>query len=229
MKIAVVADTHVKEKNNDYHLLIDLLENLTKEDFDFIVLLGDIFEFYCDSEKKLSESVSDFVNFLERISRDKKIVLIEGNHEFGVSIKGVKIEPFQWSVKIAGQKVIFTHGDVIASLNPLFPPVRGLLHSEKFVNLLCPLLPSTLLWKVAMKISSNSRNNGKIDSEEVNRRLKKFFLIHDEASYVAAHSHRSFFVQNGKRFLIVVGAWYMEHNYAIITDKRIEIKKWEKK
>lgn len=93
--------------------------------------------------------------------------------------------------------------------------------------MLCPLFPPKLLWYIAVKLSSSSRKKAKIDSDEINRRLTKFFKISDDYDMIiTAHSHKYYFLKEGRRSFVAIGPWYDEFQFCIIEGEDIKLKRW---
>jgi predicted phosphodiesterase len=230
MKIAVVADAHIRDDLGEVKQFSKLLNYLVNEKFEKIILLGDIFDFYCDNNRKLHPAVKELAEVIESTSEKVELYFIEGNHEFGIYLKGVKIFRNFLSLKCNGKKCFFSHGHEYASLNPFSPFLNFISHSPMFSSLVTRIFPPSMLWKVAVRLSTHSRLNGKIGSEEINRRLQKYLDIFDDYDFIFfAHSHLKTVKRKGKKILITVGAWCNNRDYCVVEDNRIRFEKWVEK
>ncbi len=127
MKIAIVADVHIKTSRDlQYIKLINSLKSLDKECTD-LFFLGDIFDLMVGASCKYFIKYSDFWDTLEKIIRSGiKIHYFEGNHDFhlqklfttfctarSISFNQLLIYKNNTTINSHGKTIFFAHGDTI--------------------------------------------------------------------------------------------------------------------
>ncbi len=227
-KTVVVADAHIRDNNTNLTSFLELLQSIERDgEVERVILLGDIFDFYCDNKRKLSPAVTTLISAIERCGEKCETILVEGNHEFGIRLRKIQVFKRFFSYRENGRRFFFSHGDEFASFQPHIPFIRAFFHMSLLSSIACNLVPNKLIWSIAVKISQKSRSSGKIDGNTINRRLAKFFSVTDNGDIVIfAHSHRRFVKRSGKKIIVGIGAWYENLHYAIIDKERIVLKKW---
>ncbi len=230
-KVVVVADSHIRDNDDNLVTFLKFLESLEQEPTPIkLILLGDIFDFYCDSRRKLSTPINLLIRALEKCAQKCEVIFVEGNHEFGIRLKNVSVFRRCYKLARGGKKFLFLHGDEFAAYKITFPFLRGILHSCLTASFLCHLLPSKLIWPIAVKISQKSRTSGKLNSDTINKRLIKLFIMRAESDIIIfAHSHKRSIVFRDGKLIVSIGAWYEDFHYAIIEDKKLFLTKWEEK
>ena len=110
--IIVVSDVHLGHERCNRDSFTDFVRYLTEKDFDYLVLLGDVIDFWRrDPNNVLSEN-KDILNELAEINAKKYYVL--GNHDYTLpGIKGQNLEfTFRKTLSLeSGHKTFkFIHG-----------------------------------------------------------------------------------------------------------------------
>lgn len=105
----VISDIHLDSSVSQPKKVIQLLESYS---FRKLILLGDVFESL--NFEKLSPEGWELLTYLGKLSRDKKIRWVEGNHDQGLShlvgaLVGARIEKvYQWQYQ--KEKYLAIHG-----------------------------------------------------------------------------------------------------------------------
>ncbi len=231
MKIVVVADAHIRKDNKTYRDLMVFLEKVEASSPDLLLLMGDIFDFYCDSIKNITPEIEKVIERLSLLGKKFPVVFIEGNHEFGGRIPEVDIFRRGFVlITSRGKKFYFTHGDELSSFNPLFPFIRAAFHSPFLATIFCPLVPVKILRKIAFRLSDKSRANSRVAGDIINCRWRKILITLTEYDIlVTAHSHTPSMCRLHNRFCINIGSWDNQRSYSLISEEKIQVKKWKEK
>ncbi len=127
MKRIVISDLHIGSKFYKSQLLLDFLKS---EDYDELILAGDIIDFI-----KIPVFTKRCLEIAKSIDYTKKIVYIVGNHDEGlINLVGQKIGNVEfkkkYEFKSKNRKFRIEHGDDYD---------RGVLHNKIFVKFLSVL------------------------------------------------------------------------------------------
>jgi UDP-2,3-diacylglucosamine hydrolase len=212
MKFVAISDVHIKEKGDDsYHLFLQFLRHPLTQQSDKIFLLGDIFDLLVGGHLeyyKRFESLFDEIVSL--IKSGKKVIQLEGNHDFHFVdliyfIKNkhqLKDEDWLYSTEpvfLNSEGIMLAHGDEIEIENPKYQQYRSLIRSD-FINLLAnTLVPFRIVDKIGRRASEKSREvnsnryDGHSDNEKVKERFRRMFkelqVEHQLKNLVCGHSH----------------------------------------
>ena len=124
MKRVVISDLHIGSK---FYKSKELLEFLQTEDYDELVLAGDIIDFI-----KIPVFTKRCLEIASSIDYSKRIIYIVGNHDDGlIELVGSKIGNVEfmkrYDFESSGRKFRIEHGDEYD---------RGVLHNRIFVKIL---------------------------------------------------------------------------------------------
>lgn len=107
--ILIISDLHLGSSVSQAGKALELLKSYS---FDKLILLGDVFESM--NFNKLTKECWDFLNYIGKISKDKKVRWVIGNHDEGLSrifgsLMDAKIyETYIWQYK--QEKYLAIHG-----------------------------------------------------------------------------------------------------------------------
>jgi len=110
-----IADSHYNKKNQDFlHLLkrIDKGEVFTSQ----IFLIGDNFDFLSGESKYFILQNKEVIDILNKLSLEKEIIYLEGNHDYNLQrlfpkIKVIKIGNQPFIIKFEDKTIALSHGD----------------------------------------------------------------------------------------------------------------------
>ncbi len=198
MKIIFIADAHLRGIDDpNQQDLASFLSWLTAEDRrpDKLVLLGDLFDFWTGGCSVVYDHYKPVLDALLRLKdAGVKVIYLEGNHDFSMGsffTKDLGAEVFTsfHEIDIEGKRTFLAHGDICDdSLG--YRLWRWLIRSI-FFKALISILPDKTTWKIAKKLSGNSRRNP-IRSRELERRFKGFArekIAEGFDNVILAHTH----------------------------------------
>ena len=113
-KTWVVSDVHLRKKDPRGEILANFIRNSTADN---IVLLGDIFDIWIGKSEELERIHSMVVHALITESGRRRIIYVEGNHDFHLVWLDEKtnvIRATEIEVKINGDIFFFSHGDIFS-------------------------------------------------------------------------------------------------------------------
>ena len=161
--LVVVSDIHLQSPDDARgRQLLAVLDQLAAEPPEYLVLLGDIFDFCLGSHPFFQQKFAPIGQALGRVAEaGSKVVFIEGNHEFkmiDLPWPGVEvIENGTYTVGLkSGVKVQMAHGDMIYS-HRRYKAFRRLVKSS-LVTGIARYLPGPWMDGLATKGSEVSRS-----------------------------------------------------------------------
>lgn len=120
--LLVVSDIHLNHVGDDRsQLLLELLDGVSKSEVEYLVLMGDIFDFCLGSHPYFQKKFAPIGRALEKVvASGTRVIYLEGNHEFKLTSlpwKGVQVIPEgTYSIRLkTGETVQMAHGDLIYS------------------------------------------------------------------------------------------------------------------
>lgn len=160
--LLVVSDIHLNHVEDDRsRLLLNLLEGASRSEVEYLVLMGDIFDFCLGSHPYFQKKFRTIGKALERlVESGTQVIYLEGNHEFKLASlpwKGVQvISEGTHTIRLkSGHTVQMAHGDLIYSHN-MYRAFRQLVKSP-VVTGIARLLPGAWMDRLATKSSEVSR------------------------------------------------------------------------
>ena len=218
MKTVVIADIHLKRKDDNKDAVVKFLKNIVVK-YDKLIILGDFFEFWFGFKDIIIYDYFEILHeFKNLINKNIDIIYIEGNHDFclGDFIEhlGVKIFSESYQFEINDKKFLAIHGDTINIENDKFyAKLRKFLRSN-FAIFLMNNLPVSLILKIADKFSNASRKY--LYKEHNLKNIIKSFKYKEEYDIVlSGHFHQNFSFEN----FYIIGDWKEQLNYLTIDDK----------
>ncbi len=160
--LLVVSDIHLNHaEDNRSQLLLNLLKGASQSEVEYLVLMGDIFDFCLGSHPYFQRKFSPIGKALEQVVESgTQVIYLEGNHEFKLASlpwKGVQvISEGTHTIRLkSGDTVQMAHGDLIYSHN-MYRAFRQVVKSP-LVTGIARLLPGAWMDKLATKSSEVSR------------------------------------------------------------------------
>ncbi len=176
MSIAIISDVHIKpNRNNEQEILLKFLSNEKVVNASKIVLLGDIFDFFCGPHKQfinIYPAIFKRIQFL--LENGSVIYYFEGNHDVHIESffrkyfskfyqeKKLIIEQYSLDFNINGKKYYFSHGDELEPNSEAYQKYKAFILSKPIKILAEKIMPYFILSKLAQKASDASRNRGRL-------------------------------------------------------------------
>lgn len=222
--IAVVADCHVEEQDQD--ALCSTLQTIAKQRPRQLVLLGDIFERWTDTPRSVAKAQSLFTTLRTMAEGGTRIVMIRGNREV---IADRRLEtalkaPLQGvsTITLERQRIAFLHGEQLFDE----PGLRALtitLHGFWMFPLL-HALPGKVLDAATHLIRSFSRERNRRRVHTYRASRLRPLSLHGVHHLVLGHVHRALQLQGKTMNFTVVAPWTAKQPrwLAIHADGRFE-------
>ncbi len=222
MKAIFLADAHLRDPDSPaYRDLLNFFGQLPA-DLDRLFLLGDLFDFWHGYRDVVFTVYVPVLAALEKLSRcGVGIGFYAGNHEIscGPALEklGSCTNHFD-VVELGTEKLYLTHGDQLDPDDHGYHLWRALVRSRPLLGII-DLLPASLTWKAASRLSRQSRSHG--DSSKaippgVYRRCAGL-LEQEVTALVCGHFHQArcevFSTSSGPRPAYFLGAWERDRSY----------------
>ena len=225
MKSIFLADAHLRNpKDKAYRDLLIFLQKLPN-DLDNLFILGDFFDFWHGFKDVVFSAYVPILAALEELS-DKgiKISFFAGNHEisFGPYLQKIgSCYDNKTIIEIDGQKIYLAHGDRLNPDDHLYRLWCACIRNPLTLKLI-DVLPSSLVWKVAGRLSHGSRSYNSIKKIIPAQVLTSCATIleRDISALIIGHFHQArqetFTTEQGPKPLYLLGDWLNERSYLIL-------------
>jgi UDP-2,3-diacylglucosamine hydrolase len=161
--LLVVSDIHLNHPGDDRSKkLLQVLEGAAQSEVEYLVFMGDIFDFCLGSHPYFQRKFAPIGEALEKVARSgTQVIYLEGNHEFKLAAlpwKGVQVvEEGTHTIRLkSGEIVQMAHGDLIYS-HRRYRSFRWLVKSS-LVTAIARFLPGAWMDGLATKGSEVSRS-----------------------------------------------------------------------
>lgn len=217
MKISITSDVHVMAQDEDAGK--KFLQNFLYNDYvvnsDVIVFLGDIFDIMIGPKTQYLKRYHFFFEAIKKLaSEGKKIVYIEGNHDFHIekvfkelNTNNIEVISKRFVLEDAGKKIAFEHGDELDLDNVAYQKWKKIYSSKTMKFLVSFLIPHFVIDNIGKMASSNSKEksskefNFDKEKEKYREHFKRYHTP-DIDIYVMGHTHiRDEFIDNNKVYL----------------------------
>ncbi len=191
-------------------------------------------EFWAGDHPILRREYSEILNCLENFKkRGKRIVYLEGNHDFLLGDffkKELNAEIFSdyYIESINGLKFYFAHGDFVNPLDISYLFLRKLLRSFLF-RFILKVIPFGFIWKMGNFFASIGQNNWGSPDPKIKDGLRNFAerqFKKDIDVVVLAHLHFPEHIrvnQDGRECLYLnVGGWKPNLYYLVYDREKFE-------
>ena len=163
MKTLIFSDVHLKvapESKKDHAEFISFLRGIDPAEFDRIIVLGDLFDFWFEYKHVV---FSGYFNVLRAFAdlRDQgvELHLVCGNHDFwaGRFIRDelkMHIHPIDYRCSFGDRRVLFIHGDGMNPEDVAYRIYKRIVRSRLAIWLFSMLHPDWAMW--IAKVTSNA-------------------------------------------------------------------------
>lgn len=257
MRAIFLSDTHLRQDTADnYRFLLQFFHDLQKDirvsaeagertsascgrPIDALYLMGDFFDFWFCKGDRYYPGFGRIIQTLKEI-RDLgvQIHLFEGNHDFFladyfVNRLGIAVYRDDASIDLDGRRFYVAHGDLVDQSNRSYLLLRKFLRS-RFVYALQRMLPSRLLWRIALISSDTSKAMWEQTGKRLNDKMCRYALDVCGKGYdgvILGHSHQplvwEFSVSGEQKVLVTLGDWLTHRSYLDYTDGRFNLRYYE--
>lgn len=216
MKIAVTSDVHITNTNDaGKKFILNFLNHHKVMNADYIIFLGDIFDIMIGPKKQYIKKYHFFFQrILELASQGKKIIYLEGNHDFHLSEVFNSLENENITVvreifvlRDNDKTISFEHGDELDLENEAYKKWKNIYSSKTMKILVKYFVPHAFIDFIGNKASSNSKKKGskKFNYEEEKQKYRKHFNNFQKENidiHVMGHTHiKDEYEVNGKVYL----------------------------
>jgi UDP-2,3-diacylglucosamine hydrolase len=260
MRAIFLSDAHLRQDTaENYRLLLQFFDGLQKEirgqadaggktsaspvlagrPIDALYLMGDFFDFWFAKGECYYPGFDRIIRSLQDMKeRGVQIHLFEGNHDFFLDDffadrLGFKVYQNDASIDLDGHRIYVAHGDLVDRSNRGYLLLRKILRS-RLVYFLQGILPSRLLWQIALLSSNTSKAMWAQTGKRLTDKMCRFALDtcaegHD--GVILGHSHQplvwEFSVAGERKVLVTLGDWLSHRSYLDYTDGRFSLKYYE--
>jgi len=222
MKAIFLADAHLRDPGNPaYRDLLKFLDQLPA-DLDRLYLLGDFFDFWHGYRDVVFRAYVPVLAALEKLAgRGVEIGFFAGNHEISCGPALEKLGFCVGDFRIVGfgrETLYLTHGDQLDPEDSGYRRWRRLVRSRALLALV-DLLPTSLTWRIADRLSRKSRAHGclcKTIPPAVYRRCAAL-LKQEVTGLICGHFHQArcefFTTPQGPKPACFLGAWEKDRAY----------------
>ena len=167
-----------------------------------------------------------------------QIHIFEGNHDFFLedffaNRLGFFVYRDDASIDLDGRRFYLAHGDLVDQSNRGYLLLRKFLRS-RFVYTLQKILPSRLLWRIAMITSETSKTMWAESGKRLNDKMCRFALDVCAGRYdgvILGHSHEPlvwrFSISGEEKVLVTLGDWLTYRSYLDYRDGEFHLKYYE--
>ncbi len=163
VKLVAVSDIHIITQDDDRAKALRELLKQTRASYrlEYLVLLGDIFDFYFGRGSYFEDKFQAIKEDIALIAQmGTKVIYLQGNHEFGLehaSWPGVEfVTDKTYVAKLQdGREIALTHGDLLFESGH-YKTYLKLVRSQVFIFLVS-LLPQGWLDRLCLAVSKASR------------------------------------------------------------------------
>ncbi len=228
--IIIIADFHLNLYDKRTSQVIKFFDEIVSN-YKNIIILGDFFEFYTTFPEVFPEGYFDILYLLKKLSFDKKIFYIEGNHDFNLKdFFNIIVFPEKFDFQFNNKKIVAFHGDTIDKNDKRYRFLRKFLRSS-LAKFLMDNLPPYIVLKIAKKLSSSSEKY--LRKKEEPEFFKNFFIesaiIKENFDIlISGHFHvNDSFKIDKKEIYLLKGIEGNEINYIHLSDEGIEYRVWK--
>lgn len=223
MRSIFFSDLHIKAPGDSACKLFQkLCESAEVESATHIFLLGDIFDLLIGEHHAYFEKYHLFFNnIVKLLDSNKKIIYLEGNHDFHfknslaqyLKSKTSKAENFQYltngiNFEFSNMNYYICHGDEVDDTNESFKRWKKIYTSNEFAFLVNKILRYKFIDYLGAKVSNNSKSRGSksFNYETLRERYregaKRLVELKSVDGVICGHTHiqESFDLGNNKRY-----------------------------
>lgn len=198
----------------------------------YLVLLGDIFDFYFEYRSVVPRRFLDIFDALARTTtRGVDTHFIGGNHDYWVGDffsreLGVHVHQKEIRIEAQGRKLVIAHGDLVMPRDYGYKMLKSVIRNPLVIGVSRWFHPD-LLDAIAGGVAHGSRTLFHVAQEKRGRAVTEHawgnFFNRGNDAFVMGHVHLPVHeTREGKEFLIV-GDWLEHYTFARMTHGRLRI------
>lgn len=237
--VRVAGDTHFRdralpgeaERRDRFIRFLDATPRGT-----FLVLLGDIFDFYFEYHSVVPRRYIDIYAALARATaRGVDTRFLGGNHDYWVGDffsreLGVRVHDQEIAIEAQGRKLVIAHGDLVMPRDYGYKILKGVLRNRAVIAASRWIHPD-LLDAIAGGVAHGSRKYFHIAQEKRARDVadhawKRFFARGNDA-FVMGHVHFPMHETRGGKEFVIVGDWLEHYTFARMTNGRLRLESFK--
>lgn len=260
MRAIFLSDAHLRQDTaENYRLLLKFFDDLKKDirvqvetggkrsaspasagrPLDALYLMGDFFDFWFGKGERYYPGFEQIIRSLKEMKTlGVQIHLFEGNHDFFLDDffadrLGIKVYQNDAAINLDGRRIYVAHGDLVDRTNRGYLLLRKILRS-RLVYFLQSILPSRLLWRIALAFSDTSKAMWAQTGKRLTDKMCRFALDTCAEGYdgvILGHSHQplvwEFSVAGERKVLVTLGDWLSHRTYLDYEDGRFRLKYYE--
>lgn len=257
MRAIFLSDAHLRQDSAEhYRLLLQFFRDLQDEirvqvkvggetseipvsglrPIDALYLMGDFFDFWFGKGDCYYPGFDRIIQSLREMKAlGVQIHVFEGNHDFFLDDffaerLGFRVYQDDASIDLDGRRIFVAHGDLVDRTNRVYLLLRKILRS-RLVYFLQNILPSRLLWRIALGFSNTSKAMWAETGKRLTDKMCRFALDICAKGYdgvILGHSHQplvwEFSVKEERKVLVTLGDWLAYRSYLDYTDGRFSLK-----
>lgn len=202
----------------------------------FLVLLGDIFDFYFEYRSVVPRRFLDVYEAIARTSaRGVDTRFLGGNHDYWVGEffareLGVRVHQNEIRIEAQGRKLVLAHGDLVMPRDYGYKVLKSVIRNPAVIAVSKWIHPD-VLDAIAGGVAHGSRKYFHVAQEKRARAVADHawghFFDRGNDAFVMGHVHFPMHeTRAGKEFLIV-GDWFEHYTFARMTDGRLRLESFK--
>jgi UDP-2,3-diacylglucosamine hydrolase len=233
--IRVVADTHFRdpalpgeaERRARFRGFLDALAPGT-----FLVLLGDIFDFYFEYRSVVSRRYLDVFEAIDTCRRrGVDIHFLGGNHDhwvgdFFTQDLGVTVHQKEIRIAAQGKRLVLAHGDLVMPRDYGYKMLKSVIRNPLVVGASRWIHPD-LLDAIAGGVAHGSRQYFNVPQEKRARAVEAHawdhFFTRGNDAFVMGHVHYPMHETRDGREFMIVGDWLEHFTYGRLSSGRLRL------
>ena len=230
-----VADTHFHlrpDREGRARLERFLLFLQVARRFDYLFLLGDIFDFWFDYPHFRLKGYEEILQALDQVRQaGAKIRFVGGNHDvwavdylrerYGEVGNGESA-----TVTLGSLRIHLNHGDGILSHDWFYHSFRWLVRTRPGIAFAKSLHPE-LLYAFSTWLSGSSRKVTREEAAAIQRKAAAWLAAQSDPDWdliVIGHVHHAFQMESAGRTLASLGGWLGAEGYGLLQDGRFALR-----
>jgi UDP-2,3-diacylglucosamine hydrolase len=222
--IRIVADTHFRdrdlpgeaERRDRFLRFLNSLSTGT-----WLVLLGDIFDFYFEYRSVVSRRYLDIYEALDQCRhRGVDLHFLGGNHDhwvgdFFTHDLGITVHQDEIRIAAQGRKIVLAHGDLVMPRDYGYKVLKSVIRNRAVIGASRWIHPH------------GSRQYFNVPQEKRARAVEahawKSFFERDNDAFVMGHVHYPMHVTRDGREFMIVGDWLEHFTYGRLSSGRLRL------
>lgn len=233
--IRVVADTHFRdraipgeeERRTRFARFLEALAPGT-----FLVLLGDIFDFYFEYRSVVSRRYLDIYEALDGCRRrGVEIHFLGGNHDHWVGDffshdLGITVHQIEIRIAAQGRRIVMAHGDLVMPRDCGYKILKSVIRNRAVVGASRWIHPD-LLDAIARGVAHGSRQYFNVPQEKRARAVAAHawgnFFARGNDAFIMGHVHFPMHETRDGREFMIVGDWIEHFTCARLSGGRLRL------